>query len=120
MTRIERRAAELRDRPGGVVELFDYVLAMQSEYRSLGQVLAAAGIAWFTGLADRTVAAFAPLVERARADGAVHPGVGVADVMLAFSMAGGALADNDLAGRPEVGDRLRGMLHRALFTEGYR
>ncbi|MFI5896887.1 hypothetical protein ACIA5D_42985 [Actinoplanes sp. NPDC051513] len=42
------------------------------------------------------------------------------DVMLAFSMAGGALADHAFAGRPEVGERLREMLHLALFTRSSR
>lgn len=36
--------------------------------------------------------------------------------MLAFPMAAGAMADSDLAGRPEAADRVRAMLHRALFT----
>jgi hypothetical protein len=36
--------------------------------------------------------------------------------MLAFSMAGGAFADHASSGHPEVADRLRAMLHRALFS----
>ena len=116
VARIERRAGDLAARDDGVVELFDFVLAMQAEHRSLTRILSAADVEWFAGLAERTRAAFVPLVERARAAGVVHPGVGVDDVMLAFSMAGGALSDHALSGRSEVDDRLRGMLHRALFS----
>ena len=115
VARIERHAAELADRDDGVVELFDFVLAMQSEHRSLTRILSAADVEWFAALGERTRAAFVPLVDRAAAAGAVHEGVGVDDVMLAFSMAGGAFADHG-EGHPEVGDRLRAMLHRALFT----
>jgi AcrR family transcriptional regulator len=116
VARIERLSLELRGRDDGVVELFDFVLGMQAEHRSLTRILSAANIEWFTALSERTVAAFVPLVERARRAGVVHPGVEVEDVMLAFSMAGGAFADNALSGRPEIEGRLREMLHRALFT----
>jgi AcrR family transcriptional regulator len=115
VARIERRAAELAGRDDGVVELFDFVLAMQAEHRSLARILSVADVEWFAALGERTRAAFGPLVERARAAGVVHPRVGVADVMLAFAMAGGALADHALSGHPEMEDRLRAMLHRALF-----
>jgi hypothetical protein len=40
----------------------------------------------------------------------------VEDLMLAFSMAGGVFAGHAFAGHPEVADRLRAMLRRALFT----
>jgi AcrR family transcriptional regulator len=116
VARIERRAAELTGRDDGVVELFDFVLAMQAEHRSLTRILSAADVEWFAALGERTRAAFVPLVARAGAAGVVHPGVGVEDVMLAFSMAGGVFADHAFAGHPEVADRLRAMLRRALFT----
>ncbi|WP_433381287.1 TetR/AcrR family transcriptional regulator [Actinoplanes sp. CA-142083] len=118
VARIERLALSLRERDDGVVVLFDFVLGMQGEHRSLTRILSAADIELFTSLSERTVAAFVPLVARAQKAGVLHPGVGVEDVMLAFSMAGGALADHAFSGRPEVGDRLREMLHRALFSRG--
>jgi AcrR family transcriptional regulator len=116
VARIERRAAELAGRDDGVVELFDYVLAMQAGHRSLTRILSAADVAWFAALGERTRAAFVPLVERAAAAGVVHEGVGADDVMLAFSMAGGAFADHG-EGHADLGDRLRVMLHRALFVK---
>lgn len=116
VARIERRAVELSARDDGVVELFDFVLAMQVEHRSLTRILSAANVEWFAGLAKRTRAAFLPLVERGGAAGVMQAGVDVEDVMLAFSMAGGALADYAVSGTAEVDDRLRAMLHRALFS----
>ena len=116
VARIERRAVELSARDDGVVELFDFVLAMQAQHRSLTRVLSAANVEWFTGLAERTRAAFLPLVERASAAGVVHACVDVDDVLLAFAMAGGVLADHAFPGGLEVDERLRAMLHRALFS----
>lgn len=116
VTLIERRAEDLRGRPDGAVVLFDMVFEMQLGDRSLTRVLAGADIAWFIELSARTAAAFAPLIERGREAGLVWPGVIVDDVMLAFSMAGGAMAENSIAGREHLNERLRGLLHRALFT----
>jgi len=116
VARIERRAVELSARDDGVVELFDFVLAMQVEHRSLTRILSAANVEWFAGLAKRTRAAFLPLVERGGAAGVMQAGVDVEDVMLAFSMVGGALDDYAVSGTAEVDDRLRAMLHRALFS----
>jgi AcrR family transcriptional regulator len=113
---IERRADELRGRADGALVLFDLVLEMQQSDRSLTRVLAGAEITWFTGLSARTAAAFEPLVEEGRDAGLVWPGVDVDDVMLAFSMAGGAMAENSVTGREELNERLHGLLHRALFT----
>ena len=112
---IEDRAAALHGHPDGAVELFDLVLAMQQDNRSLARVLAGADIAWFTELSARTAAAFEPLLEQGRTAGLVWPGVVVDDVMLCFSMASGAMAENSAAGREQLNERLRALLHRALF-----
>lgn len=37
--------------------------------------------------------------------------------MLAFPMAAGAMADNDVVPREQLNDRVRAMLHRALFID---
>ena len=102
--------------PDGVVTLFDHVLTAQLKDRSLAHVLAGADIAWFTGLSARTVAAFQPLLEHGHRAGIVRPAVDVDDVMLAFSMASGAMIDHARGGRELKTDRLRTMLHQALFT----
>ncbi|MFC9644316.1 TetR/AcrR family transcriptional regulator [Streptomyces sp. S1A1-8] len=113
---IERRAVELREADDGIVTLFDFVLDQQRANRGFERMLSAADLSWLSELSARTIAAFEPLLVRGRAAGIVHPVVGVDDVMLAFPMAAGAMADSDLAGRPEAADRVRAMLHRALFT----
>lgn len=115
---IERRAAELGDAPDAVVTLFDFVLAEQFENRSLSRVLSGAEIAWLAGLSARVVDAFRPLLDRGREAGIVHEAVDVDDLVVAFSMAAGAIADHERAGRELTHERARGMLHRALFTTG--
>jgi AcrR family transcriptional regulator len=57
------------------------------------------------------------LLERGRTAGIVHPVVGIDDVMMAFPMAAGVLSDREVPGREVSVDRMRGMLHRALFAE---
>jgi len=113
---IEQRSAELRDADDGVVTLLDFVLEQQQRDRGLSWLLSAADITWLTALSARTIAAFEPLLDRACTAGIVHPGISVDDVMLAFPMAAGVMADSDLAGREQSGDRVRAMLHRALFA----
>lgn len=113
---MEVRAKELADRPTGVVELFDFVLDLQRANRSLVRVLAGADISWFEGLAERTVHAFEAVLVRGRAGGVVHAGVGMAEIFLALQMAEGAMAQNERAGRERWDERIREMLHRALFV----
>ncbi|WP_329213912.1 TetR/AcrR family transcriptional regulator [Streptomyces sp. NBC_01485] len=117
VARIEQHAAGLGERPDGVVRLLDFVLDQQRDNRSLAHALSGADVEWLTGLSVRTVAAFRPHLERGRAAGFVHPDVDVRDLMLAFPMAAGAMADNDLVHRERTDDRVRTMLHRALFTD---
>lgn len=83
---------------------------------SLTRVLAGAEITRFTELSAHSAAAFEPLIYQARTAGLVRPGVNVDDVILAFSMAGGAMAANSATGRERLNERLRGLLHRTLFT----
>ncbi|MFJ2113142.1 MULTISPECIES: TetR/AcrR family transcriptional regulator [unclassified Streptomyces] len=121
VARIEQHAAALGERPDGIVSLFDFVLDMQRDNRSLARVLTGdADIAWLAGLSARTVAAFRPHLARGSEAGLVHPDVGVRDLMLAFPMANGAMADNDLVHREQMSDRVRAMLYRALFTDRVR
>ncbi|MBY8862296.1 TetR/AcrR family transcriptional regulator [Nocardia sp. CA2R105] len=117
VVRIEQRAAELRECPRGVVDLFDFVLDMQLDCRSMSHVLFATNtIEWFSVLSGRTADAFGPLLERGRVAGVVRPAVDVYDVMMAFRMAEGPIADGDGLGRTRTTDRVRAMLHRGLFT----
>lgn len=120
VTLIEQQAAALGERPDGIVRLLDFVLDMQRDNRSLAHVLSGADLEWLTGLSARTVAAFRPHLERGREAGLVHPDVDVQDLMLAFPMAAGAMADNDVVHREQLNARVRAMLHRALFIDGGR
>lgn len=117
VVQIEERAALLRDRPDGVVELFDFVVGMLQGYRNLAPMISGpvtAGV--LTVLAARTEAAFAPLIERGRMAGVVHPSVDHVDVLLTLSMADAGLAALAEAGDDHPDARVRRMLHRALFT----
>jgi AcrR family transcriptional regulator len=114
---IEERSAELGDRADGIVQLFDFVLTMQRDNRSLVRVLSGTHLAWLTGLSNRTMAAFEPHLERGRQAGIVRPDVGIQDVMLAFPMAAGVMADNEATRHEQTTDRVRAMLHRALFSD---
>lgn len=113
---IEKRAAELAGRPDAVITLFDFVLDQQRDNRALVTVLAHQGIDAFAHLSERTITTFLPLLGDARRAGLVHPDVGIEDVMTAFPMADGAMADNARSGRRALDDHVRGMLHRALWT----
>lgn len=113
---IERRSAALRDRPDGVKVLLDFVLDSQLSNRGFAQVLSGADLEWFTTLSQRTLGAFEPLLEAGHEAGIVHPEVDVTDLMLAFPMAAGVFADDDAAGRVRASERVRAMVHRALFA----
>ncbi|MEW1719147.1 helix-turn-helix domain-containing protein [Streptomyces sp. NPDC093109] len=117
VVRIEEHAAELGDRPDAVVRLLDFVLDMQRDNRTLAHILSGADVSWLTRLSTRTVAAFRPHFERGLTTGLVRPDVEIEDLMLTFPMAAGAMADNDVVHREELNDRIRAMLHRALFTD---
>jgi AcrR family transcriptional regulator len=128
---VEQRAAQLREVPDGVVALFDFVLEMMRGYRALAPILSGASRGWYTGLSARITVAFEPLLDQGRTAGVVLPGTGVLDVLLAFSMADGVLANQSVTDGvghdggiadpgPEAATdsdaRVRMLLHRALFT----
>ena len=116
VARIESRALELADRPDGILELFDFVLDMQVDDRSIVQMLSRADIHWFESLSKRTARAFDPLLAARVRAGVVAAGVVVSVVLLAFPMAGGVLADPAPEGHDSDIQRMRVLLRRALFT----
>ncbi|MFK0154776.1 TetR/AcrR family transcriptional regulator [Streptomyces sp. NPDC090493] len=115
VSRIESYAKELRGRDDGIVLLVDAILTEQQENRSFAEILSGADVGWFTVLSDRTSAAVRPLLEQGRRTGVVHSDVTLDDVMTAFAMASGAIADGQTAGRDPALPRVRHLLHRALF-----
>jgi AcrR family transcriptional regulator len=113
---IERRAGELTGQPRGVEQLFDLVLSMLAANRSVARVVMSVNLAWSKGLAVRTAEALRPLVEHAQAVGEMVSGIGVEEVMIAVSMADGAFNDSGATDRDRLHERVRQMLHRALFS----
>jgi AcrR family transcriptional regulator len=113
--RIEQRADVLRARPGAARRLLEFVLDMQATDRSATHILLT-DHARLAALADRTAAAFKPLVAQARREGVLQPGVTTADVLLALQMADAALQEEESAVRARVSGRARRLLLRGLFT----
>jgi AcrR family transcriptional regulator len=113
---IEAQAAVLRDRPDGIVGLVDFVLDLQDKNRSLTHVLIRSDADCVRTLTTRTATAFAPLVARGKQAGLVRPDVEVEDVMIAFAMADGAMAHNEVTTLQRTPERIRAMIHRTIFT----
>lgn len=114
---IEERSQAMRGDPAGIEVLFDFVLDGQAANRGLSNALSGDELTWLTRISQRTEAAFAALVEPARTAGFLRRDVDAGDFMLAFAMAGGAFADDDVAGRVRASARVRTLLHRALFED---
>lgn len=87
IARVEQRAAALAGDPDGARKLFAYVLDLQRRTRTIVPVLSRADTDGFADLARRTAAAFRPLVTAGKQAGAIHPAVGLTDVLLAIQMA---------------------------------
>jgi AcrR family transcriptional regulator len=104
---IERRAAELRDSPRGVVRLLDLVLDIQRDSRSVARLLSEPDKI-YSSLIERTATALRPLVAHGISEGVLRPGVEVADVLLAVQMSEILLSEEQQA-------RGRKLLSRALF-----
>lgn len=113
---IEARAEELAEQEDGAARLFDHVLDILVRTPWLAQMAAHEQGRELGCLADRTQAAFAPLMARAREAGAARPGATAEDVLLALPMMTAAVAVDGRSGR--TGDLLRArqILHRGLFA----
>lgn len=112
---IEDEAHRLEGSPGGVRSLFDFVFDLQTRDQGFAHLLRGRDLDWFTDLSDRTAAAFAPLVTAGHSQGIIHPNVDVLDFLIAFPMASGVHSDAEAWGKAEAVERVRAMLHRALF-----
>ncbi|MFI2488761.1 TetR/AcrR family transcriptional regulator [Promicromonospora kroppenstedtii] len=112
---IEVRAAALSAVDDGAERLFHHLLDVQFEVPWLGRVVAD-GMPGTADLGERTAAALAPLLERARAQGRVHPGVTTEDVLLTLPMVMAVQAATAVGGAPSRESTTRAILHRGLFT----
>lgn len=113
---IEARARELDSQADGAARLFRHVLDVQSSTPWLAHMAARKQDRALGQLADRTKAAFAPLMAQARESGAAHPGVTAEDVLLALPMMMAALAVDRRSGGSDDLARARLILHRGLFA----
>ncbi|MCB9797202.1 MAG: TetR/AcrR family transcriptional regulator [Alphaproteobacteria bacterium] len=115
--RIEALAASVAGRPGGFLEVFDFVLDLQAEFQLVSSLLDTRG-ALLDELSSRTQAALAPLVAEARARGELAPGRDLVDVLTALEMSAAALRPaTDLAARRAWARRCRSLLLHGLLGE---
>lgn len=113
---IEARATALAGVGGGAAELFHHVLEVQLRTPWLAHMAARGRSRELGELAERTKAAFGPLMEQARETGESHPGTTADDILLALPMMMAVVAvDGRSDGRGGLA-RARGILHRGLFT----
>ncbi|MBL0885962.1 TetR/AcrR family transcriptional regulator [Myceligenerans indicum] len=115
---IEARSAALAGADDGAEQLFHHLLDAQLEAPWLARMIAGGTSLGLGELSARTAAAIAPLAERARAAGALRPGVTVDDVLLTLPMAMAAQAAEAYDGNQHPFTRVRALLHQALFTTG--
>lgn len=112
---IEREAERAADAPEGVARLFHFALRLQLQLPGSARVTSRSDVPRFATLADRVEAAF--LVAGSAAPGSgLHPGVELADLMIAFPMADAAVVEDRAASRPIDVARVHLFLHRALFA----
>jgi AcrR family transcriptional regulator len=116
VTLVERRAHGLTGDPRGVVTLYHLLLDMQLENPALAHVLSRGDTALFRDLSSRTARALEPLLDIGRRAGVVHADIATADLVRTLPMAAASLLEDDWASRPRGADRVRALLHRALFA----
>ena len=117
VAKIEARAAKVRHDERGIVDLFDYVLGMMMDDRSLFHVVLNPEMEWYQELVSRMGAAFKPLVSAGTEAGIVRDGVTMEDFRIAFAMALAGTHNASAARRKQVRHRIRRILQRALFTD---
>lgn len=117
VAKIESRSAKVRGSERGIVELFDFVLGMMMDDRSLFHVVSNPDMEWYQELVDRMRATFKPLVLEGKVAGIVRQGTTVEDFRLAFAMAQAGTHDLTPARRKQVRHRIRRILHQALFND---
>lgn len=115
--RIEAFSAKVRGREHGIVDLFDFVLDMMMDDRSLFHVVLNPEVEWYQELAGRMEAAFEPLVRAGMKAGVVREGTRVDDFRLAFGMAQAGTQRLSPARRKQSQRRIRRLLGAALFTD---
>lgn len=110
---IERRSAELADRPSGILKLTDFVWTMSAENENLLDYFIRVGEQdWLTALGDRVQATFAPHLDAGRAAGVVRPDVSGDDVIATMFMVRGVDALDGSALK-----RRKQLLRRTVFSD---
>ena len=117
VAKIEARAAKVRGSAHGIVDLFDFVLGMMMDDRSLFHVVLNPDMEWYQELVDRMSAAFKPLVRSGKDAGIVLEGATLEDFRLAFAMAQAGTHNVSAERRKQIKRRIHRLLKRALFTD---
>lgn len=117
VAKIEARAAKVGGNERGIVELFDFVLGMMMDDRSLFHVVLNPEMEWYQELVSRMAAAFKPLVRAGKVAGIVRDGLTMEDFRIAFAMALAGTNHASPAQRRQIRHRIRRILKRALFTD---
>jgi AcrR family transcriptional regulator len=117
VAKIETFSAKVLGKERGIVELFDFVLGMMMDDRSLFHVVLHPDMEWYQELVSRMSAAFKPHVQAGKAAGIVREGATLGDFRLAFGMAQAGTHNVSAARRKQIRHRIRWMLRRALFVD---
>ena len=117
VAKIEARSAKVRGDEHGIVDLFNFVLGMMMDDRSLFHVVLSPDMAWYQEHVSRMAATFKPLVKSGKAAGIVREGATMEDFRIAFGMALAGMHRLSPAGQKQVKQRIRHLLQRALFTD---
>jgi AcrR family transcriptional regulator len=116
VTTIEAFAAKVRGSAQGIVELFDLVLGMMMDDRSLFHVVLNPEMEWYQELVERLTAVFEPFVQKGKAAGIVREDVTLEDFRIAFGMAQAGTHNVTVDRRKRIEPRIRVILRRALFA----
>lgn len=116
VTTIEDYAAKLRGSAHGIGDLFDFVLGMMMDDRSLFHVVLNPEMEWYQELVERLTVVFEPFVLSGKAAGVVRADVTLEDFRIAFGMAQAGTHNVTLDRRKRIEPRIRIILRRALFT----
>lgn len=113
---IESRAAALDGEPGGAEALYHHLLDVQLDVPWFAHMVANRDSRDTGELAERTLTAMEPFIDRARELGRMHPSVTAQDVLLTLPMAMAARVAKRRGDREPSIDRVHSILHRGLFT----
>ncbi len=117
VAKIEEFSTRVHGSERGIIDLFEFVLGMVLDDRSLFHIVSSPEIEWYEELVTRMTKAFKPLVKAGKQAGLVRTGTTVDDFRLAFAMAQAGMNNNAASRERQAKRRIRRLLFSALFTE---